>query len=208
MPDFLGIFSLSVIYGFTVCSLSCLPTLGIYLMGTGHTFRDGLVGGLYFVAGKLLVYGTWGGVAALLGRMIDISILQGKWMGLFVILAALAMPLTAYSKTKAPCDCKQSRQQGGRLPLLMLGASTSLVPCPPLAAVLLLAAHKGSVMTGISYGLLFGSGLLISPLVAAGGSMALISGVIRRKVTWIGPYLQGCAVAVLLIMGLRIFFEV
>jgi thiol:disulfide interchange protein DsbD len=208
MPDVLGIFSLSVIYGFTVCSLSCLPTLGVYLMGTGQTFKDGLAGGFYFVGGKLLVYGTWGGAAALLGRMFEISIMQGRWMGIFVILTALAMPLTSYSKTKAACNCKRSGQQGRRLSLLLLGASTSLVPCPPLAAVLVLAAHKGSVMTGISYGLLFGSGLMVSPLVAAGGSMALISGVIRRKVAWIGTYLQGSAVAILLIMGLRIYFEV
>ncbi len=208
MPDFLGIFSLSVIYGFTVCSLSCLPTLGVYLMGAEQTFKDGLAGGFYFVGGKLLVYGTWGGAAALLGRMFEISILQGRWMGIFVILTALTIPLTAHSKTKAACNCKRSGQQCRRLSLLLLGASTSLVPCPPLAAVLVLAAHKGSVMTGISYGLLFGSGLMVSPLVAAGGSMALISGVIRRKVAWIGPYLQGSAVAILLIMGLRIYFEV
>ena len=129
-------------------------------------------------------------------------------MGIFVILTALAIPLTAHSKTKAACNCKRSGQQGRRLSLLLLGASTSLVPCPPLAAVLVLAAHKGSVMTGISYGLIFGAGLMVSPLMAAGGSIALISGVIRRKVVWIGPYLQGSAVAILLIMGLRIFFEV
>ena len=208
MPDILGIFSLSLIYGFTVCSLSCLPTLGIYLMGTGQTFKDGLVGSFYFVAGKLLVYGTWGGVAALLGRMFEISMVQGRWMGIFVILAALAMPLTAHSKAKKTCNCKRSRLQGRRLSLLLLGASTSLVPCPPMAAVLLLAAHKGSVMTGVSYGLVFGSGLIVSPLVAAGGGMALISGVIRQKVGWIGPYLQGSAMAILLFMGLRIFFEV
>ena len=206
MPDILGIFSLSLIYGFTICSLSCLPALGIYLMGTGLTFKDGLVGGFYFVAGKLLVYGTWGGVAALVGRMFEVSMLQGRWLGIFVILAALAMPLTAGSKTA--CNCRRSNQQGRRLALLLLGASTSLVPCPPLAAVLLLAAKTGSLMTGISYGLVFGSGLMVSPLMAAGGSMSLIAGVIRQKVSWIGPYLQGSAMLILLFMGLRIFFEV
>ena len=206
MPDILGIFSLSLIYGFTICSLSCLPALGIYLMGTGLTFKDGLVGGFYFLAGKLLVYGTWGGVVALVGRMFEVSMLQGRWLGIFVILAALAMPLTAGSKTA--CNCRRSNQQGRRLALLLLGASTSLVPCPPLAAVLLLAAKTGSLMTGISYGLVFGSGLMVSPLMAASGSMSLIAGVIRQKVSWIGPYLQGSAMLILLFMGLRIFFEV
>ena len=69
MPDVLGILSLSIIYGFTVCSLSCLPTLSVYLMGTGRTFTDGLVGGFYFVAGKMLVYGTWGGLAGAFGMI-------------------------------------------------------------------------------------------------------------------------------------------
>ncbi len=206
MSDLLGIFSLSVVYGFTVCSLSCLPTLSVYLMGTGNTFKDGLVGGFYFVAGKMLVYGTWGGVAAIFGMMFDLPMLQGRWMGLFIIMAALAIPLAA--RTATACNCHRSGQHGRRLPLLLLGASTSLVPCPPLAAVLLLAAQKGSVLTGISYGLVFGSGLIVSPLVAAGGGMALISGVIRQKVSWIGPYLQGSAMAILLFMGMRILFEV
>jgi hypothetical protein len=77
-----------------------------------------------------------------------------------------------------------------------------------LAAVLLLAAHKGSVLTGVGYGFVFGSGLIISPLMAASGSMALISGVIRQKVSWIGPYLQGSAMAILLLIGMRILLEV
>jgi thiol:disulfide interchange protein DsbD len=206
MPDIAGIFTLSVVYGFTVCSLSCLPALSVYLMGTGQTFKDGLVGGFYFVAGKMLVYGTWGGLAGGFGMLFGVPTIQNRWMGLFVIVTALAIPLAA--RTKTACNCRSSRQRGRRLPLLLLGASTSLVPCPPLVAILLLAAHKGSVLTGISYGLIFGSGLIVSPLMAAGGSMALISGVIKQKVSWIGPYLQGSAMVILLFMGMRIFLEV
>ena len=206
MPDILGILSLSIVYGFTVCSLSCLPTLSVYLMGTGRTFTDGLVGGFYFVVGKMLVYGTWGGLAGAFGMLFGVPAIQNRWMGLFIIVTALVIPLAA--KTKTGCNCRRPEQRGRRLPLLLLGASTSLVPCPPLAAVLLLAAHKGSVLTGVGYGFVFGSGLIISPLMAASGSMALISGVIRQKVSWIGPYLQGSAMAILLLIGMRILLEV
>jgi len=206
MPDIMGILSLSIVYGFTVCSLSCLPTLSVYLMGTGQTFRDGLVGGFYFVAGKMIVYGTWGGLAGGFGMLFGVPTIQNRWMGIFFFFSALAIPLAA--KTKTACTCRRTGQQGSRLPLLLLGASTSLVPCPPLAAILLLAAHKGSVLTGVGYGLVFGAGLIVSPLMAASGSMALISGVIRQKVSWIGPYLQGSAIAILLFMGMRIFLEV
>lgn len=206
MPDILGILSLSIVYGFTVCSLSCLPTLSVYLMGTGRTFTDGLVGGFYFVVGKMLVYGTWGGLAGAFGMLFGVPAIQNRWMGLFIIVTALAIPLAA--KTKTGCNCRSPEQRGRRLPLLLLGASTSLVPCPPLAAVLLLAAHKGSVLTGVGYGFVFGSGLIVSPLMAASGSMALISGVIREKVSWIGPYLQGSAMAILLLIGMRILLEV
>jgi cytochrome c-type biogenesis protein len=206
MPEILGIFSLSLFYGFTVCSLSCLPTLGLYLMGTGRSFRDGLAGGFYFIGGKLIVYTTWGGLAALFGKMFEVSMLQGRWCGVFVILAALTMPLSGH--LKKTCGCKQFHHQSQRLALLFLGASTSLIPCPPLIAVLLLAAHKGSLLTGIGYGFVFGSGLMVSPLLAAGGGMALIGSVIREKVAWIAPYLQGSAMAILLVMGIRIYFEV
>jgi hypothetical protein len=121
MHDITGIFTLSVVYGFTVCSLSCLPALSVYLMGTGQTFKDGLVGGFYFVAGKMLVYGTWGGLAGAFGMLFGVSTIQNRWMGLFVIVTALAIPLAA--RTKTACNCRSSRQRGRRLPLLLLGAS-------------------------------------------------------------------------------------
>ena len=206
MPDILGILSLSIVYGFTVCSLACLPPLSVYLMGTGRTFTDGLVGGFYFVAGKMLVYGTWGGLAGGFGMLFGVPTIQNRWMGIFIIVTGLAIPLAA--RTKTACNCLGPGKHGRRFPLLLLGASTSLVPCPPLAAILLLAAHEGSVLTGIGYGLVFGAGLIVSPLMAASGSMALISGVIRQKVSWIGPYLQGSAMVILLFMGIRIFLEV
>jgi len=206
MPDILGILSLSIVYGFTVCSLACLPPLSVYLMGTGRTFTDGLVGGFYFVAGKMLVYGTWGGLAGGFGMLFGVPTIQNRWMGIFIIVTGLAIPLAA--RTKTACNCLGPGKHGRRFPLLLLGASTSLVPCPPLAAILLLAAHEGSVLTGIGYGLVFGAGLIVSPLMAASGSMALISGVIRQKVSWIGPYLQGSAMVILLFMGMKIFLEV
>ena len=206
MSDIAGILTLSVVYGFTVCSLSCLPSLSVYLIGTGQTFKDGLVSGLYFVAGKLLIYGAWGGLAGGFGRVFELQAYQSRWMGLIVIVAALAMPLAG--RISPACSCNRPWQHGRKLPLLLLGISTSLVPCAPLAAVLLLAAHKGSVLTGISYGLVFGSGLIVSPLMAASGGIALISSTVRQKVSWIGPYLQGTAMLILVFMGIRIFLEV
>lgn len=207
MPDITGVFMLSVIYGFTICSLSCLPSLSVYLMATGQTFKDGLLGSLYFIAGKLLIYGTWGGLAGGFGRMFELPAYQSKWMGLLVIITALAIPLAG--RTISPrCSCSNPWQQGRRMPLLLLGISTSLVPCSPLVAVLLLAAHKGSVLTGTIYGLVFGSGLIVSPLMVASGAIALISSTIRQKVSWIGPYLQGTAMVILLVMGMRILLEV
>ena len=207
MHDVLAVLSLSILYGFTVCSLSCLPSLGIYLLGTGRTFRHGLIGGLYFVAGKMLVYGTWGGLAGGFGGMLDLQAYQNRWMGLLVIAAALAIPITGRNASRT-CSCRSLWQKSTNLPLLFLGASTSLVPCAPLAAVLLLAANKGSVLTGIGYGLVFGFGLIISPLMVSSGAVALVSSTVRQKVTWISPYLQGTAMAILFIMGIRIFLEV
>lgn len=206
MHDVMAIFSLSIVYGFTVCSLACLPTLGVYLMGSGRTFQDGLIGCFYFVAGKMLVYGTWGGLAGGFGMMFGVPAIQSRWIGIFVIVSALALPLAA--GTTRSCNCRRAQKYSRKLPLILLGASTSLVPCPPLVAVLLLAAHNGSIVTGIIYGFVFGAGLVVTPIMAAGPSMALIAGVIRQKVSWIGVYLQGGAMLILLVMGLRILFEV
>lgn len=195
-----GIFLLGLAYGATVCSLSCLPWLGPYLLGCGDGFRDGLAGALFFMLGKTVSYTIFGALAGLLGQVMTMSADQQRLIpGLALIGAALLLPLM--SKESCRHRPVTAEKRGS---LLMLGMATSLTPCPPLAAILVLAAGGGSWLAGAAYGLLYGGALMVSPLLIAGGGLALIGRQIRRECGGFKPWLQGASMLIMVVMGLRV----
>jgi cytochrome c-type biogenesis protein len=64
--DFLGLFTLGLTYGLTVCSLTCLPYLVPYFMGAGKGFGDGVKNTGIFISGKLFTYTIMGLLQVLL----------------------------------------------------------------------------------------------------------------------------------------------
>jgi sulfite exporter TauE/SafE len=199
MGEASGIFLLGLAYGATVCSLTCLPCLGTFLMGCGNGFRDGVIGSLFFMSGKVASYTIFGGLAGLLGHVLTLTAAQQKIIpGIALIGAALMLPFMSAG------GCQQKRAEvDKRTSLLLLGMATSLVPCPPLAAILLLAAKDGSWFTGAGYGFLYGTGLMLSPLLIAGGGLALIAKKIRLEFAGFKPWLQGVAMLIMIIMGMQ-----
>ena len=200
MGEATGMLLMGLAYGATVCSLTCLPCLGTYLMGCGNGFRDGLIASMFFMLGKVACYTIFGGLAGLLGHVLTLTAGQQRIItGLALIGAALMLPFMSSS------GCKQQHEKAGkRGSLLLLGMATSLVPCPPLAAILLLAAKEGSWLTGAGYGLLYGTGLMLSPLLIAGGGLALIAKKIRLELAGIKPFLQGAVMLIMIIMGIQV----
>ncbi len=198
MSDLLGLFLIGMLYGATTCSITCLPVLGPYLLNTGTGFRNGITSSLIFLNGKLAAYAAMGGVAAWFGSVLlpDKGIAK-IIMGLTLIAAGIYLPFAARGK------CLRERHAGRKLSLFVLGASTSLVPCPPLLALFALAAREGSLVSGVAYGSVYGLGLALSPLLIAGGGIAMISEKLRAEAKGFIPYLQGFSVLLLLVMGLR-----
>jgi len=200
MGEATGLFLMGLAYGTTVCSLTCLPCLGTYLMGCGNGFRDGVIASMFFMLGKVASYTIFGGLAGLLDQVLTLTGRQQRIIpGIALIGAALMLPFMSSS------GCKQQHETAGkRGSLLLLGMATSLVPCPPLAAILLLAAKEGSWLTGAGYGLLYGTGLMLSPLLIAGGGLALIAKKIRLELAGIKPFLQGAVMLIMIIMGIQV----
>jgi thiol:disulfide interchange protein DsbD len=195
MSDFGALFLLGLVYGATVCSFTCLPYLGPFLLGTGNGFQDGIASSLIFMLGKLVCYAVMGGIAAFLGRIVThdgTAII----MGTALIAVGVALPFLGGGECSKRCQIV-----GKRLSLFALGASTSLIPCPPVSAMLLLAAHQRSIGAGVLYGMIYGTGLLVSPLVIAGGGMALIAKHLRIEIRKIMPYLQGLSAVLIVVMG-------
>ncbi|MBU0485379.1 MAG: sulfite exporter TauE/SafE family protein [Proteobacteria bacterium] len=201
MVDGVGLFSLGLIYGATVCSMTCLSYLGPYLLANGDGFRDGLLSSLFFGLGKICCYVFLGGLAGYLGRELISSSAQSWAMGLVLIGVALTMPLVARR------SCRDKCRPGGKLvSLLTLGAATSLVPCPPVLAILTMAAGQGSMVTGMGFGLSYGLGIIISPLLLIGGGLALVSRKLRQEVIKFTPWLQGLAMTIMILLGVNIIY--
>lgn len=198
-----GLFCLGLLYGATVCSITCLPYLGPYLLGTGNGFKDGVFSALLFLLGKVCCYAVLGGLAGLCGQALVASDTLLAIMGAAVILAGISLPAFGGRSCGRPC-----RQAGRRLTIFALGTSTSLVPCPPVSAMLLLAAERGSAAAGMVYGTVYGAGLLFSPLLAAGGGAALIGRHCRLEAGKLTPYLRGLAALIMVMMGCGILGQV
>ena len=199
--DAAGLFTLGLIYGTTVCSMTCLSYLGPYLLGTGDGFRDGVISSLSFGLGKICCYVFLGGLAGYLGRELTSSPAQTLTMGIILIGVAISMPFV----TKKSCRNK-CHQGSKRATLLTLGAATSLVPCPPVLAILTLAASQGSMVTGMGFGLFYGLGIIISPLLLVGGGLSLVSQKLRQEVKSFMPYIQGLAMTIMILMGAKIIY--
>ncbi|MFN3395629.1 MAG: cytochrome c biogenesis CcdA family protein [Thermodesulfovibrionales bacterium] len=201
MHDAVGLFLLGLLYGATVCSLTCLPYIGPYLLSTGSGFADGVKSSLLFLSGKLICYVFIGGLSAYLGNvlMLDKST-PAKWiMGVTIIVFGLSIPFVS----KREC-CNKRQVMSKKISLFLVGVLTSLIPCPPLFTMFLLAAKNGSLSVGVSYGLIYGLGLIISPLIIAGGGISVISKTIKTEIKGFVPYLQGISVAMIVVMGIKI----
>ena len=199
--DAAGLFTLGLVYGATVCSMTCLSYLGPYLLGTGTGFRDGVLSSLAFGLGKICCYVFLGGLAGYLGQKLTYSPAQTWAMGLVLIGVALSMPFVAKKGCRDKCH-----QSSKRASLLTLGAATSLVPCPPVLAILTLAAGQGSMVTGMGFGLFYGLGIIISPLLLVGGGLSLVSKKLRQEVKSFMPYIQGLAMTIMILMGAKIIY--
>lgn len=204
LPELFSIFFLGVLNGMTVCSLSCMPVLGSYLMITGNGFGDGVVSVLAYVGGKTVSYTMLGGIAALFGTVLVAEGLPYVKLtsGLFLVAAGLSIPFL--KKLSCSNDCGLTLK---RASLFTLGLSSGLVPCPSLAAVFLLAATKASIVTGAIYGMAFGFGLAVSPLLLLGGMVARISKTIKEKAAPFMPTIQVISVVILVGLGVRTMIQ-
>ena len=199
--DAAGLFTLGLVYGATVCSMTCLSYLGPYLLGTGNGFRDGVISSLSFGLGKICCYVFLGGLAGYLGRELTSSPAQTLTMGIILIGVAISMPFVAKRSCRDKCH-----QGSKRASLLTLGAATSLVPCPPVLAILTLAASQGSMVTGMGFGLFYGLGIIISPLLLVGGGLSLVSQKLRQEIKSFMPYIQALAMTIMILMGANIIY--
>jgi thiol:disulfide interchange protein DsbD len=89
------------------------------------------------------------------------------------------------------------------LPPLFLGAALSLTPCMPLASLLALAANAGSASQGAAFGLAFGLGAAMTPIIVLVPLAGRLGREIKSGRAWLSRWLVWAAAVVLVVLGLR-----
>jgi len=197
MNDLLSVFLLGAIYGTTVCSFSCLGYLAPILLADGRGWRDGMRRSLLFVSGKVLCYASFSVLAALLGRSLTIAPRTAALVsGIVIVICSLLLLVPTKRQCRKGCGSTD-------FSLVSLGMGTSLKPCPALLAILAMAAANGEPLHGAACGLLFGLGLLISPLLPVSAGLGHLAHHVRLEIESCFPWLRGGAALVMAMAGLR-----
>lgn len=217
------IWLLGVSMGLTACTVTCLPFMGTWALGRAGGQREAFLHTGVFLAGRVTAYALLATLAGALGAGLaqalgsawgnaligGASILAGLWLLRRPAEKSCAAPInTADSAGAAPPapsfqPIRFHRKKSDSLPPLFLGAALSLTPCTPLASLLALAAQAGSPAQGAAYGLAFGLGAAMTPLLILVPLAGSLGTALRDGRAWLSRWLVWGAAAVLILLGLR-----
>ena len=168
-----------ILIGSGPCFLTCAPLVLPLIAGTKRGWRDGLAAVLVFGLARVSVYTILAGLAGYLGADLFPMFYSQTWALIIRLTAALFIILIgglmiAGRQFANPLCVFPQRQtlKHKYKSLIVLGLIVALAPCLPLIAVLteiMFAAEK--FYQGWLYGLSFGLGTLISPLLVLGAFM-------------------------------------
>ncbi len=202
---------LGVSMGMTACTVTCLPFVGTWALGRASGQAEAFRHTAAFLAGRVATYTLLAGLAATVGSGLAKALggsLGNLAIGLASLVAAwwlLIRPARFCGRSAAataPVRFATERRRDS-LPPIFLGAALSLTPCAPLASLLALAANAGGAAAGASYGLAFGLGAAVTPVLVLVPLAGRLGCQLRDNRTWLGRWLTWGSAAVLILLGLR-----
>jgi cytochrome c-type biogenesis protein len=207
----LSIWLLGVSMGMTACTVTCLPVLGTWALGRASRGTEAFAHTAAFMAGRLAAYTLLGGIAGLAGMGLAKAL--GGPVGNFAIgTASVVAGLWLTARPSHPCGepgtatvrfHRAGAARRDNLPPVLLGAALALTPCMPLASLLGLAANTGAGMQGATYGLAFGLGAAITPMLVLVPLAGRLGRELRAGRAWLARWLNWGAAAVLVLLGAR-----
>lgn len=210
---------LGVSMGMTACTVTCLPFMGTWALGRASGRGEAFLHTGVFLAGRVLAYtllaalaGAIGvGLAKALGGSLGNAVIGGASVlaGLWLLRRPASSCGGALPRGFPPVTPRQTFQpirfqrKRDSLPPLFLGAALSLTPCTPLASLLALAANAGSAPQGAAFGLAFGLGAAMTPIIVLVPLAGRLGREIKSGRAWLSRWLVWAAAAVLILLGLR-----
>lgn len=204
IPETIGLFSvwlLGVSMGLTACTVTCLPFMGTWVLGRGGSNRETLLDTGVFMLGRMTAYSLLGGLAGALGMWLTQALNSGIGHA-FIGAASIAAGIWLFLPARRKGACNAAKRGAGTPPFL-LGFSLSLTPCAPLASLLAVCALSGSALSGAGYGLMFGLGAALTPLLLLLPLLNLFSARMRESQPWLAKWIRFGAGLVLMLIGIR-----
>ncbi|MCB1892576.1 MAG: sulfite exporter TauE/SafE family protein [Rhodocyclaceae bacterium] len=203
---------LGVSMGLTACTVTCLPFMGTWALGRAGGQAEAFLHTGVFLAGRVTTYTLLAALAGAAGLGLARA-LGGPWGNGVIGVASVAAGLWLLRPKVSRCSTATAslattqpihfKRKADSLPPLFMGAALSLTPCTPLASLLALAAHAGSAASGATYGLAFGLGAAMTPILVLVPLAGRLGQEIRNGREWIARWLSWGAAAVLIMLGLR-----
>ena len=196
------------------CMLICAPILLPYIAGTKRTWREGLKATLVFGLTRLVIYSLLGGVVGYVGYYLFQLFYNRLWgvylwtlAGIFIIILGILIVLGKGVKNPFCRFLQGQTLENSTKSMIFLGVVIGLSPCLPLLAVLTeIMFLAEEFYQGFLYGLAFGVGTVISPLLLLGALAPFLTGKLSR--TQRSARILNLSCGVLLIgMGLYIIWQ-
>lgn len=207
--------ALGLVFGFSACTISCLPYLGPVFLASEGGIRQSWRTVLPFSLGRLSSYAGLGLAAGIAGQYIGngVGASSVRWvLGCAAIMVGLALLLrqrpgrscAAPAPAQQPLrhmarpDAPQTLMPGG---LFLMGAGMALTPCAPLGTVLFSAATTASAGHGLALGLSFGLGAIALPALVFGVGVAYLGSRLREQLRHWRHGVQRLSAVLLIVVG-------
>lgn len=204
---------LGVSMGLTACTVTCLPFMGTWALGRASHTREAFIHTGVFLLGRITAYTLLGLLAAATGQGVMRALggalghlmigLASLFAGLWLIVQPSGKPCRAVPQAPSLQPIRSVRQPRDPLPPLFFGAALSLSPCTPLASLLALSAQAGHAAQGAAYGLAFGLGAAMTPLLVLVPLAGRLGRELRAGRLWLARALAFGAAVVLIALGVR-----
>jgi sulfite exporter TauE/SafE len=181
----ISLFLTGLLFGWGPCLASCGPLLICYVAGTGKNIGKGLKTYVIFSASRICAYVILSLLIFFLGRFMLERFLgeYSKYVyilgGAFIIFVGFIMVLGKHLNLGFLNKIKKNILERDTKSLIIFGLIAGFLPCAPLIAVL---SYVGLISknwySSLSYGLSFGLGTFLSPLIL----LVMITGLIPKLV--------------------------
>ena len=208
---YLASFALGLLYGFTVCTSSCLPYLASYIAGIKAGFRKGLTITAIYNTGRIAAYAVIGTIAGLLRTLVDKAIFetyQTVFSAIFaVVVIVIGISILFKKGSCSTCVPENFEPQKGLegfrqhfdVRAFFMGFSKGFVLCPPLVAFLLYALTNYQANCTV-LAVLFGLGTALSPMLI----LAAVVGWLLEKAPLFRKWTSILGAIALILLGVSI----